>query len=107
MMIGTALSSASASWRGALVDFLHHALLVLELVDRVLQLLVQHHAIGDDDDAVEDAARYCRRAVTPAGASASQSCCSCRSRPNARRDSYARRLRLRRLTSDRTAWSWW
>ena len=38
----------------ALVDLLHHAALVLELVDRVLQLLVEHHAVGDHDHAVED-----------------------------------------------------
>ena len=30
------------------------ALLVLELVDGVLQLLVEHAAVGDDDDRVED-----------------------------------------------------
>jgi hypothetical protein len=39
----------------ALVDLLHDPALVLELVDVVLELLVEHHAIGDDDDAVEDA----------------------------------------------------
>ena len=38
----------------ALVDLLDDAVLVLELVDRVLQLLVEHHAVGDHDDAVED-----------------------------------------------------
>jgi len=39
---------------GALVDALNDALLVLELVDGVLQLLVEHAAVGDDDDGVED-----------------------------------------------------
>ena len=38
----------------ALVDLLHHAALVLELVDRVLQLLVEHHPVGHHDHAVED-----------------------------------------------------
>ena len=31
-----------------------HAVLVLELVDRVLQLRVEHRAVGDDDHRVED-----------------------------------------------------
>ena len=35
------------------VDLLHHALAVVELVDGVLQLAVQHHAVGDDHHAVE------------------------------------------------------
>ena len=39
----------------AFVDLLHHAALVLELVDGVLQLLVEHDAVGDDDHAIEDA----------------------------------------------------
>ena len=39
----------------ALVDPLHDAALVLELVDRVLKLLVEHHAVGHHDHAVEDA----------------------------------------------------
>ena len=39
----------------ALVDLLHHTALVLELVDVVLELLIQHHTIGHDDDAIEDA----------------------------------------------------
>ena len=39
----------------ALVDLLHDAALVLELVDRVLKLLVEHHAVGHHDHAVEDA----------------------------------------------------
>ena len=39
----------------ALVDFLHDAALVLELVDRVLKLLVEHDAVGHHDHAVEDA----------------------------------------------------
>ena len=36
------------------VDRPDHALRVFDLVDRVLQLPVQHAAVGDDDDAVED-----------------------------------------------------
>ena len=36
-----------------LVDLLNHALAVIELVDGVLQLAIQHHAIGDHDHAVE------------------------------------------------------
>ena len=39
----------------ALVDPLHDAAPVFKLVDRVLELLIEHHAIGDHDDAVEDA----------------------------------------------------
>ena len=37
-----------------LIDGLDDALRVFDLVDRVLQLLVEHAPIGDDDDAVED-----------------------------------------------------
>ncbi|KFB74180.1 MAG: hypothetical protein AW09_000540 [Candidatus Accumulibacter phosphatis] len=36
-----------------LVDLLHHALAVVELVNGVLQLTVQHHPVGDDHHAVE------------------------------------------------------
>ena len=39
----------------ALVDPLHDAALVLELVDRVLELLVEHNTIRDHDHAVENA----------------------------------------------------
>ena len=39
----------------AFVDPLHDTALVLELVDRVLKLLVEHHAVGHHDHAVEDA----------------------------------------------------
>ncbi|MNO07950.1 hypothetical protein D3C81_2303690 [compost metagenome] len=38
---------------GILVDSLDHALCVLDLVDRVLQLLVEHLAIRNDDHAVK------------------------------------------------------
>jgi hypothetical protein len=38
----------------AFVDLLHYAALVLELVDRVLQLLVEHHPVGHHDHTVED-----------------------------------------------------
>ena len=55
MITGTAFSSASASLSRACVDPLHDAALVFELVDRVLELLVEHDAIGDHDHAVEDA----------------------------------------------------
>ena len=55
MIIGTAFSRASASCRERSSIFLHDAELVLKLVDRVLQLLVQHDAIGHHDHAVEDA----------------------------------------------------
>ena len=54
MTMGTPLASASANWVGAYVDLLHYPLLVLELVDGVLQLLVQDHPVGHDDDRVED-----------------------------------------------------
>src|SRR5205823_3775529 len=36
------------------VDLRYRALNLLELLDRILQLPVQHLSIGDDDDAVED-----------------------------------------------------
>ena len=36
------------------IDLDHHARRCLELLDRVLQLLIQHPAIGDHDDAGED-----------------------------------------------------
>ena len=38
---------------GVLVDLHHHTLGVFELVDRVLQLTVQHQSVGDHDDLVE------------------------------------------------------
>ena len=37
------------------LDPLHDAALVFELVDRVLELLIEHDAVGDHDHAVEDA----------------------------------------------------
>ena len=40
---------------GPLVDLLNDPELVLELVDRVLQLLIQNDAVSHDDHAVEDA----------------------------------------------------
>ena len=42
-----------------LVDLLDHAALVLELVDRVLELLIEHDAVGHDHDAVEDSPVRC------------------------------------------------
>ena len=39
----------------ALVDPLDHAAFMLELVDGVLQLLVEHDPVGDDNHAVEHA----------------------------------------------------
>ncbi len=38
---------------GVLVDLHHHAARMLELEDRVLQLAVEHDAVGDDDHLVE------------------------------------------------------
>ena len=38
---------------GILVNSLHHTLAVVELVNGVLQLLVEHQAVGDHDHAVE------------------------------------------------------
>ena len=38
-----------------LVDLLHYALTVVELVDSVLQLAVEHHPVGNHHHAVEDA----------------------------------------------------
>ena len=40
---------------GMLVDFLDHAGGLLELLDGVLQLLVEHSAVGDDDNGIEQA----------------------------------------------------
>ena len=39
---------------GVLVNLLHHARHMVKLVDGVLQLAVQHPAVGDDDDRLED-----------------------------------------------------
>ncbi len=39
---------------GVLVDLLHHARHMVELIDGILQLAVQHPAVGDDDDRLED-----------------------------------------------------
>ena len=39
---------------GVLVDLLHNARYMVELVDSVLQLAVQHPAVSDDDDGLED-----------------------------------------------------
>ena len=39
---------------GVLVDLLHYARYMVELVDSVLQLAVQHPAVSDDDDGLED-----------------------------------------------------
>ena len=44
MMIGTPARQRLGKLPRVLVDLLHHALLVLELVDGVLELLVQHDA---------------------------------------------------------------
>jgi hypothetical protein len=38
---------------GIVVDLHHHAGLVLELVDGVLELLIENEAISDDDDRIE------------------------------------------------------
>ncbi len=40
--------------RGVHIDLLYNTLLVLELVDGVLELLVQHHAVRDNDDGIKD-----------------------------------------------------
>ena len=39
---------------GIHVDLLHYALLVFELVDRVLKLLVEDYSVRHDNDRVED-----------------------------------------------------
>jgi hypothetical protein len=39
---------------GILVYRFDHALCVLDLVDGILQLLIEHAAVGDDDNAVKD-----------------------------------------------------
>ena len=39
---------------GVLVDFLHYARHMVKLIDGVLQLAVQHPAVGDDNDRLED-----------------------------------------------------
>ena len=55
-------ASASASCVRVLVDLHDDAVRVLELVDRVLQLAVEHHPVGDHDDLVEHLRRRPRRA---------------------------------------------
>ena len=47
-------ASASASCWRVLVDPRDDAVGVLELVDRLLELAVEDHPVGDDDDLVED-----------------------------------------------------
>ena len=39
---------------GVLVDLLHHARYMVELIDGVLQLAVQHPAVSDDDNGLEN-----------------------------------------------------
>ena len=67
---------------GVLVDLLDHAVGVLELVDRVLQLAVQHHPVGDHHHLVEHLV-VARRAATTAGAPARRSCSTSPTRPSA------------------------
>ena len=74
---------AAASCLRVLVDRLHHALRMLDLVDRVLELLVEHPAVGDHDDAVEDLLVVLRCEGWPGGARARRCCWSCRCRPSA------------------------
>jgi len=40
--------------RRVLVNLLHDALLVVELVNRVLKLAVENETVGDDDDRIEN-----------------------------------------------------
>jgi len=35
------------------VDLLHHPVVMLELIDGVLELTVEHHPVGDDHHLVE------------------------------------------------------
>ena len=107
MMIGVPVLSASASWLGVLVDLLDDALLVVELVDGVLELPVEHEPVGDDDDGIEDLARPWHRAGWPGGGPARQSSCSCRCRRSAGSGSSSPRPLLRASASRlRTATSW-
>ena len=55
MMMGTAFSERLGELFRVLLDLPNHAALVLELVDRVLELLVEDHAVRRDDHAVEHA----------------------------------------------------
>ena len=83
MMIGVPGLERLGELLRVLVDLLDDALLVLELVDGVLQLLVEHAAVGDDDDGVEDLLVVARRAGSRAGARARRWSWSCRCRPSA------------------------
>ena len=56
---GSAVLQSFGQLPGILVDLLHHAVPVFELVYDVLQLLVQDKPVGDDDHAVEDSAVFC------------------------------------------------
>ena len=47
-------ASASASWAESLSIRATTPVRVLELVDRLLELAVEDHPVGDDDDLVED-----------------------------------------------------
>ena len=51
---GDAAGQGVGELLGVFVDFLNDALLVLELVDGFLKLLVEHEAVCDDDDGIED-----------------------------------------------------
>ena len=74
---------------GVLVDLLHHARRVVELVDRPLQLPVEHDPVGDHDDLVEHRLGWRRRTGSTAGARATRSCSTSPTRPNARPGSSA------------------
>ena len=72
--------SAVSQLLRVLVDRLHHALGVFDLVNRVLQLPVEHLPVGDHHDAVEDLYSPSRRADWRAGARATKCCSSSRCR---------------------------
>ena len=82
-------------------------LVAVDLPDRVLQLGVEHGAVGDDDDRVEDLL-VVDRAAAPAGARSRRSSWSCRTRPSAGSGSGARRPRRATASmSSVTASHWW
>ena len=73
---------------GVLVNLGDDALLVLELVDGVLQLLVQDAPVGDDNDALKDGLGRPRRAGWKGRGRARQWSCFCRSRRSAEPDNF-------------------
>ena len=86
---GLALFQGFSQLGRVLVDLLDHARGLLELLDGVLKLLVEHPPVGDHDDGVEQALciGWDAGRSWPAGGRARRWSWICRSRRSAGRDS--------------------